>query len=564
MYVRLTSRLGALLALGFLTACSDSSGPIATSSFGLSAATTMQGVPTRSEEDPDGWVTKSDSAVWQRLAETDSTAIVGLRAPGAPRGVWRNQLLLSHSQWTEAHNAVISQPGVTLLDRDNMLPAILIKVGNQNTLEAVRKLPIIDYVEPAIMRPVGDGWASTCKDGETWTGTTTVASGDLVAYSFLEMGIERAWLRAQGGAGVRIGLVDTGIATTQDQLQANFTAGESGNRWLKEFRVNGTQGECSHGTRMAGVIAAPKNGAGGAVGVAWRANLISVTHADNVAGLNGWHTANGIDEAIVNGAQIVSLAFQVQDDAYFVADDIRFHYSNTQVLFIGAAGTSDWYLPVDNGNVVFPAEMPEVFAVTGADPGRPEEPCYNCHHGAEVELAAYIQQATHGKAAGQMTDIKGSSVATAVISGIAALIWQRYPGASRDFVVDRLRYSGRRGVKGPKIGYGVTNAMKALGGMYLVSVSGATDILTSTEVSETYTLQPHGGDGPYSYYWENTGSTTNSATFSFRAPPIGVTEEHNIYWRVTDHSDGNVYSQVTTVRVTGCDPTGTKQPTCLN
>lgn len=553
-------RVVAALTLALLAACSDSSEPTATTEANLSTAFSTERIPTRAEEHPDGWTTQSDGALWQRLTETDTTAIVGLRAHGAPRGVWRNQLLLSRSEWTDAHNALISQPGVTLLAQDDVLPAILVKVADQATLAAIRKLPVVDYVEPAIMDPVGDGWASGCSDGDPWSSSTTIAGGDLVAQSFIDMGIERAWLRAPGGAGMTIGLIDTGIATTQDQLQSNFTSGESTDRWVRDYWVNGTQGQCSHGTRMAGVIGAPKNGSG-AVGVAWKANLASVTHADNVYNLEGWYAAQGIRKGIDNGAQIVTLAFQVEQESFYVEDEIRWQYNNTQVLFIGAAGTSTWILP--NANVVFPAEMAEVFAVTGSDPLNPDEPCGDCHFGDKVELAAIITQATHGKDAGSMTDIKGSSVAAAVISGIAALIWQRYPGSSRAYVVDRLRYSGKRGVKGPEIGYGTTNAMKALGGMYHVTVSGQTEFLTSTEVTETYSLQPNGGDGPFSYYWDATGSTESSATFSFPAPAPGVTEEYHLPWKVTDHSDGNVISWGTKVRVTGCDPTSKEYP-CNN
>jgi hypothetical protein len=46
-------------------------------------------------------------------------------------------------------------------------------------------------------------------------------------------------------------------------------------------------------------------------------------------------------------------------------------------------------------------------------------------------------QATQGMQAGMVTDIKGSSSATAVISGVAALVYSRYPGISRASV--RLR-----------------------------------------------------------------------------------------------------------------------------
>jgi hypothetical protein len=42
---------------------------------------------------------------------------------------------------------------------------------------------------------------------------------------------------------------------------------------------------CGHGTRMAGVIAAPDDGRG-VMGVAWGANLVNVRHANGVANVS--------------------------------------------------------------------------------------------------------------------------------------------------------------------------------------------------------------------------------------------------------------------------------------
>lgn len=375
------------------------------------------------------------------------------------------------------------------------------------------------------------------------------------------MGIELAWIRANG-SGVTMGLVDTGIATTQPELNGNFTSGESSGRWIDNFIYY--EPACSHGTRMAGVMAAPKNGKE-AVGVAWKSNLTAYHHANDTWGLDGWDAAQGVRYVADKGAMAIALAFQVETNSNYLADEIRKWHSTTQIIFIGAAGTSPSGVP--DGNVVFPAEMPEVFAVTGADYGSPSSSCGDCHCGPEVMLAGYINQATQGLQAGDVTNINGSSVAVATITGVAALIYARNPGASRTFVEDRLRYSGHLYPnRNDYVGYGVVNAMKALGGMYRVDISGQTEFLTSTSVSETYTLHPHTGDssGPLSFYWQNNGSTSQSSTFEFPAPPVGVTETHNIYWSVTDHSDGNVISRTTVVQVTGCDPTGQTSPSCAN
>jgi subtilisin family serine protease len=240
--------------------------------------------------------------------------------------------------------------------------------------------------------------------------------------------------------------------------------------------------------------------------VAWKSNLYSFHHADDTWGLSGWDAALGVSGSINAGAKIVTMAFQVQGSSDVIADWIRYGYYQHDMLFIGAAGTSGWFLP--NSNVVFPAEMAEVFAVTGADYSTPYGACGDCHYGSKVELTAYISQATHGMDAGRVTDIKGSSVAAAVVAGAAGLIYQRYPNASRDWVAQRLRYSGRDyPSRDGNIGYGVINLFKAVGGF--VNLGMRRPALVARGAQFTVEALPV-GDGPFQYSWSNgaTGKTT--------------------------------------------------------
>jgi subtilisin family serine protease len=71
---------------------------------------------------------------------------------------------------------------------------------------------------------------------------------------------------------VKVGLVDTGVdPSTPEFTLGQFTAGESGTRELT-FGNDQTAPACSHGTRMAGIIAAGKNGHS-VVGVAWASHF---------------------------------------------------------------------------------------------------------------------------------------------------------------------------------------------------------------------------------------------------------------------------------------------------
>ncbi|MBL0065378.1 MAG: S8 family serine peptidase [Bacteroidetes bacterium] len=73
--------------------------------------------------------------------------------------------------------------------------------------------------------------------------------------------IPAAWNTAQG-AGIRIGVIDAGISSSQTLLGSQFNDGESNvGRSITTDYTYGTTAytSCSHGTSMAGLAAGPRN-----------------------------------------------------------------------------------------------------------------------------------------------------------------------------------------------------------------------------------------------------------------------------------------------------------------
>lgn len=422
-------------------------------------------IPTRAEENPSGWASETDEELWELISSRGAVAVVGLRTPGSPRGSWQGKLLLSRAEFVGGRRAVSATHDVTLLAEDSLVAAVMVKLGNIEALRQLRRLPFVDYVEPVYLTPLNDGWGSGCSLGSPPPSSLLQYSGGDWHHAhwsdLYKMHITGAWARGAKGSGVTIGLIDTGISTNQPELRALFATGQSTGRWYQHHNgLSGGETTCSHGTRMAGVIAAPKNGVG-PVGVAYQANLFTYRHGHNTWGMDGWNVGRGIDAAGSAGARVIALAMQVLEGGDYLRDKIRYWYWQHDMLFIGAAGTSNNIL-INRDNVVFPAEMSEVFAVTGTPHDDYNDKCDDCHYGYEVMLAAPIQQVTTGMSGSGIVDINGSSSAVAVIAGVAALVYSNYPGESRSFVIGRLVSSGHRyPQKSYYVGYGVVNARKA-------------------------------------------------------------------------------------------------------
>jgi subtilisin family serine protease len=306
----------------------------------------------------------------------------------------------------------------------------------------------------------GCGW------GSTWTGDRQyTASGDVYSQKLTAMRIPDAWTLSSG-AGITVGLTDTGISSTQGQFTSTFATGESTGRTLKLLRVSSQStvyDGCGHGTRMAGIIAAPRDGRS-VSGIAYRSNFVSVRQGDGVAAVSSSDAKASVRTAAQNGARIMVMAWESLNWFWQVSDEIEYWHYNSQVLFFGAAGTSGCWDGILDSNVVFPADMPEVVAVTGVTYPSGGVPC-GIHHGSEVELTAYLGVPTTGQYTADVVEMGGSSNATAVVGSIAALVWSRNPGLSRDAVRQRLiQTAAYYPTRHPEQGYGVVNAYRAVTG----------------------------------------------------------------------------------------------------
>jgi subtilisin family serine protease len=328
-----------------------------------------------------------------------------------------------------------------------------VKLADRSAFDAVRKLPYLDYIEPGNpdLQPQQSGGIGCAVRIPGWPPLYDV-DGDILPRNFPLNGVDLAWKRGAQGQGITVGVVDTGIARSQTEFRPDiFVSGQSSDP-KRAIRYQGCPDqvcidslppewfdECSHGTSIAGAIAAPRNGTN-TVGVAFRSSLHAFKVANGVVfgdEAGALDHSNGIRAVRASGAQIIEMAFGSAMDFQSLADEIRFEFYRTdmkEVLFIGAAGTDvcpPW------APVAFPARMPEVIAVTGVneDGSLADRSCF----GPEVRLATVQQDfETPGMSPGSVIMLGGTSGASAIAAGIAALVWSKYPDMNRDAVIDRM------------------------------------------------------------------------------------------------------------------------------
>lgn len=550
---RLGATAGALLALAF--------GATALPMAGHSLGSDEVSAP------PSGQFSDlSTSDLWGILHQRGDRAVVGLKDDHETHGFAKGQILVDPAERAEAEASIQTLSGVRLMSADDLLPTITVEVDNAGAVAALRASNYVDFVEPAsfpgkVMSSgcTGNDWNADPEGGNVVSGDIldSTAAGDRVPRNFQSSHIQDAWGRSQGGAGVTVGVMDTGIFDTQMQLRpasvgGRFDVGLSSGRTIQYFdesETGQTFDTCNHGTRSAGTIAGPLDGQGLA-GVAYRANVVAAKVNEDVF-IDAWETddlVRGIRRAVDNGARVVSIAMGTGSWEYQnITQEIQYDYYNRGVLFVAAAGTT-YCLE----GVIYPAKLPEVVAVTGtvADGHRHPEAC----GGPEVDIAAVISgAAAPGRRPQDIIDFGGSSAATGLVAGTAAVIWSTYPWMSRDQVRDRLIWAGQGAVESG-LGNGVVDAYKAVGGLYALNISGPTRVTAGSTYSLTALPQ---GDGPYNYQWHN-GATSQSITAT--AGAAGTTQTFTVW--VQDTVDGRWHT--TSITVTSVRPTPPPPDPCTN
>lgn len=373
----------------------------------------------------------------------------------------------------------------------NIITVIDVEVKKIETIIALRKNSNVRYLEPngysQFSLDPSKSNAGCAKNGQSINPShyqTVTPNNAQVAWNFYLHNIPQAWNESTG-AGVTIGLIDTGVSASQSLLNSSgFNDGDSSGRTVEKYgtfidsnwwwstNTDGPHDKCGHGTAMGSTMAAPRNDNGMPVGVAYNANLIAYRATEDVV-LNDYHERKGVSDALVqlgnrNDVKIISMSIGFPWSIGNVKDAVKYAYNKGKLIF-AAGGTSttatNWY------GVIFPASMNETVAVTGVDDGSNYTRCDICHSGSKIDFTIIMQGENNTSKAppvlgfyeGQRRYTGGSSVATATTAGIAALVWSKYPSWSREQVLQRLKESaGLYPNKDSNYGYGDIDALEAV------------------------------------------------------------------------------------------------------
>ncbi|UYZ60339.1 S8 family peptidase [Hymenobacter latericus] len=467
---------------------------------------------------PYSWADATDHVVWSALQRSDQVLSVGY----APADQCSPQAALppraaADAAYQQAREQVLrlilsseqqADPTLTpeqlVVFADETLPVLSVRVRQLSTVQRLRRSPLVRYAEPMGYDPYRPRTSTAAQRSLSSSGCgSNTATPNLVAgsdYTVLSNGSKSSWNQADvyhgvrsawsqsTGQGIKLVVIDTGSSDAQENLGSAFNQGLSAGRTVERLvtlprstffgiptgPVETPNDQCGHGTSMAGAAAAPRGTDGASVGIAYNSNLITIRAAADVF-LDESREVKGVSDAFVLAAnradvRIISMSMGRVTGSSQMADAIRYAHARGKLIFCAAGTSFDW--SAGWVGVIFPANLAEAVAVTGIKDNLTSR-CDECHVGSDVEFTVVMQRSSNNlrplslaMSGDAPSTVGGSSVSTASMAGMAAVVWSKYPTETREQIKQRLVAASTNATnRDPSFGYGRVNLAKAVGAL---------------------------------------------------------------------------------------------------
>ncbi|MCD8025828.1 MAG: S8 family serine peptidase [Clostridiales bacterium] len=249
-------------------------------------------------------------------------------------------------------------------------------------------------------------------------------------YAIDLMDLEDAWDLTTGDLDFKVGVIDSEINISNPDL-ANRYDTELSKSFIDGYTAD-VSGSNEHGTHVAGIIGAEGNNSEGITGICWDVSLVSLRTANNLGSSATSDVVEAIEYAETNNIKLLNFSSGLTTYNQLFYDAIE-DYSG---LFVCSAGNDSEDLDTDYDK--YPTEFGLDNIISVASCTSSDTLSSSSNYGAStVDLVApgnniYSTYST------SYAYKSGTSMAAPQVTGVAALIWSKYPDLTVSEVKDAI------------------------------------------------------------------------------------------------------------------------------
>ncbi|WP_045699386.1 S8 family serine peptidase [Streptomyces rubellomurinus] len=436
------------------------------------------------------------AAVGLVLATAGALALPAGNAVAAPAGDPTTGPLLSYVVNTKANHGQVQKVeqavkslGGTVVYSYEQIGVVIARSNDTKFAEKLRLAKGVDSVGASRTKGITAADQGKAEVAEAPTGTNAAAPGqepyEPNQWDMRQIGVDKAHKISLGSRDVTVGVLDSGIDGTHEDLAANIDAAQSvscidGGKPNTDWKAWQPGPDGDHGTHVAGTIAAAKNGKG-IVGIAPNVKLAAVKVVDDGGFIYPEYAICGFVWAGEHHFKVTNNSYYVDPwmfncpndkDQSAISDAVRKAVAFSQrkgVLNVAAAGNENIDLahktvdvsspddttkttrPVTNDCLSLPTELPGVIAVSSV--GANGDKAYYSSYGKGVVTVTapggdrrYQIPDTPDKngrtlstlPGGKYGYMQGTSMASPHATGVLALLASTFPWASPEELTEML------------------------------------------------------------------------------------------------------------------------------
>lgn len=397
-------------------------------------------------------------------ASAAATSTHAASAAQAATGAWaagtRAYLVITAPGATAPAQTAVTANGGTVFAAYDAIGVIVAHSTSASFAATLRGVSGVQQVGATRTSDVpADAYAPALPANPTQATTTLTESN---RWDMTQIKADQAWAVSTGSASVKVGVLDTGVDDQHQDIAPNFNAADSVScaYGKPDTRTGAWRDVGSHGTHVAGTIAAAKNGKG-VIGVAPGVKISSVRIAEPTSSLFfAENTICGFVWAGDHGFKVTNNSYYTDPWQFNCPDNVdqaaiiegvrraQAYAEGKGSLQVAAAGNSNYDLankttdsespndstPVTrtltNACIDIPTELPGVVTVAAQASGGAKASYSNFGNGV-IDVAAPggdgTTQVYSTLPGGKYGNMSGTSMASPHVTGVAALIASANP-----------------------------------------------------------------------------------------------------------------------------------------